>query len=235
MDAETENKISMYLKVRDFLKIYETTLAANIAIPALSISFNAMIDNFFNSAGAAGTNSKGYTEAKKKSREVLRDSCKLVSAALFAYWNHNNLEATLDARSYLQRALRRASGDTLYTRATELHHAADPVKALLAPYNCTPAAVDALLTHKNQFLSEDKQPRTMLKTRAQARKAMLDHLRQGKTILQALDIHVHTFASTHKALYLEYRTARSVDNMRGKRKKKKETDVAQTPEPLPNS
>jgi len=229
MDADTENTISMYLKVRSFLNGYDTTLATNTAIPPLKSNFNTLIENFFSSAGTAGSDVKGYREAKEKTREVLRDSCGVVSAALFAYWNFNNLEAKLDARSYLQRALKRASGDTLYTRATELHQAADPVKALLAPYNCTAADVDALHTHKEQFLSEDKQPLTARAARAQARRAMLGHLQQGKTILQALDIHVRTFASTNRTLYHEYRAARSIDNMRGKRRKKKDAEETQVP------
>lgn len=50
-----------------------------------------------------------------------------------------------------ERELKRKPDGNLYLRATKLHELADPVKALLGPYNTTAAQVDALAVKKKNF------------------------------------------------------------------------------------
>lgn len=224
MNDRIENKVSMFLKVKNFLKVHEPTLAVSPPVITLKNQFDPLVDDIFSEAADASMRLKGYAEQKKINRQQLETLALQVSSALFAYWNTLATEQPLHPSDYTKRALQRYSASALHLRARQLHEAADPVKALLAPYNCAPADVDALHTATTTFFAAIESPKTARATRARANKNMLQLVQQAAKMLTQLDIYLSTFQHHHKTLFSQYRSARAIDNMRGPGKKKPQPD-----------
>lgn len=212
----------MFLKVRDFLKLNEAALSVVPVILPIIDDLNLLLDALFTEAGLASDDIEGFTDEKKAARTTLISNMQVVSRALFAWWLVSGIEETLRMNHYKERVLLRYPDSTLHMRAEQLHKAADPVKALLTPYNCTIADVDALPVNRQQFLTVVEKPRTQRMARSQAYHRMLQIVEQVRALLKKLDIYLTTFDVPQPSLFHQYRSARSIDNLRGKLKKKPE-------------
>ncbi len=230
MNDKLENRFSMFLKVKTFIEHHNATLAVNPAIITLGNDFKILLDSITTHEGLATTRIKGYTEQKRLGRQALIASVRKVSAALFAYWLNTAAVSELKPGDYSERSLSRGTDGNLHLRATRLHLLADPVKALLGPYNCAAADVDGLLLKTQQFASDVELPKQMRKQRSDARKKLNALFRQATAMLADLDIYMAVYESVNANLFSKYTTARAIDNMRGKPKKKKDKEDS-TPVP----
>jgi len=230
MDNLTADRFSMFGKTLDFLNVKDAVLAINPAIIALRGEFSTLIDDIIKHEGAAQKTITGAREKRNESRTKLIASMMKVSSALFAYWLVAGLKVELRLSDYTQRELMRRPEGNLYLRATKLHELADPVKALLAPYNCLPADVDALFNRKKEFFDDVELPKKMRKERSNARKKVTALMKQGTEILKTVDIHMATFQWVKPPLFAEYALARAIDKLH--RKERKKTNEQALPQPV---
>lgn len=210
MTNRQNNKLEMLMSVNNFFTENNAVFIPFPHFPPLINALKDVVDNIFEQSGLSTENITGYTEQKNMYRSKLEMSCGKVGKALLAYFTNTGLTSPLEADDYLPSAVSSAADSDLYVAARQLHLHADPVKTLLAPYNCSAADVDALSAAAETFLPEIKVARNKRRERSRTVKKLAQLFRDADALLQNADNYLAVYQFTNQKLYTAYKLSRKI-------------------------
>lgn len=210
MNNRQSNKLDMLISVNAFFKEHNTFFSTKPHLVTVITALNNTANSIFSEAGIVSEDITGYTEQKKQYRTTVETLSGKVSQAVLAYYINTAQLPPLEEDDYLQSSLSSAADSELYVAARQLFAAADPVKALLAPYNSGPADVAALNTAAETFLPYIKIARNKRRERSRSVKQLSELFRTADALLKRADGYMAVFRFSDNGLFTEYKLSRQI-------------------------
>ncbi|MCW5907555.1 MAG: hypothetical protein KIS94_06840 [Chitinophagales bacterium] len=215
MNDKQENKLSMFIKVSDFLETNVTELTAVANIAPLQTELDANIAAITEAEGVADSDTTGFTMLKAQERIDLETITLKVSRAAAAYFTSTGNIGMVKECDFTKSELETMRDTILYVKAKKLYDIAQPADANLSSFNSGPADVAALLDAINAYYTVIQLPQEK-RTQKTASGMQVDELiRKTDRLLKTLDVYMLTFEATNQLLYNTYRGARAIDDNTG--------------------
>ena len=218
MEDQQVEQVAMFIKVKTFLNkkasaLTATPIVASTLQPELIAAIAAILAEDEDASGSIS----GSTEVKAQLRKQVETKAYTVGAAAAAYYTITAPNPTLREKCDVERSdLSKMHAENLYTVLSKLYHAADPVKALLAPFGVTGTDVDELGTALTNYLAEIEAPRDAIAMRAASGKELQRLIDETKLLLtDKLDVVMKTYFTSNNELYNYYQGARGIDSTGG--------------------
>jgi hypothetical protein len=216
MDSITEDRTGTLVKVNQFAIDNTAALAVNPNIETERALLEADTERIFQNDSTATRPLEGFTQMKTNAREDLEDIVLLVRAGCVGYYTLNSDPGKLMIVNFADTKVLKARDSELYVLADQVHDIADPVKALLGPFQVTVANVDAIPTLKQAYKDVLQLPRTeeaISIAAAKERDRFVDKC--FNVTLPKIDAYMLPFKYTNATLFSKYETARAIDNSGG--------------------
>lgn len=214
MNANQENKISMYHKVRTFFAEHETTLSPSIPILSNRVSlFNDKLTELLQFEMQATEVNTGYTVEKQNSRNALTESALTVSGAASAYAIDMKVDNMLDKVYYTRSTLDAFRDSDFIVKLEDLYFLCKPTVIDLEPYGATASEVNAffsLLNHYHELYQNPAHQRSEGRSYGVAVETSINEI---DNILALIDALMATVSITHTILYNNYKYDRMIDDM----------------------
>lgn len=215
MTDDQENKLSMYIKVSDFLEAKAATLADITQIADIQTALDENIEDITTAEGTASSDTTGFTQQKKNASVALQTIMIKVSRAAASYFFTINNPGMLKLADYLPSELLRLRDGELYIRAKQLFKIADPVKANLTGFKSGPADVADLDTKKEAYFNVLQLPEAKRTEKTASGKDVDKEMADTDKLLEGLDLLMSNFEADNLNLYNQYLSSRAIDNMTG--------------------
>lgn len=212
MNRKLENRLGMFHKVLYFFKANEAIFNPIAHFGPAIAELKAITEDIQTEEIKNTSDYSGATIQKNELREKVEKLCSKVGSAVRAYGANNGQLNILDASDYLQGNLTRVGDSELYVLAVQLYRKADPIKGFLAPYGSGTADVAQLNTQSSAFVDQIHVPRGYRKVRTLAVQQIAALFKQADEPLQKLDAYMAVYQHNHYTLFLEYKSARAIDN-----------------------
>jgi len=216
MDSTTEDRVGTLIKVNQLLDDESASFAVNPQIEAERTTLEADTERVFQNDSTATRPLEGFTQMKTNSRKDVEDIVLLVRAGCVGYYTANPNPGKLMIVKFAKRKVERMRDSELYVLADQVHDIADPIKALLGPYQVTSANVDSVITRKDAYKAVLQLPRTeeaISKAASEERDRIIEKC--FTETLENLDGYLLPYEITNAVLYSRYLTARAIDDSGG--------------------
>jgi hypothetical protein len=210
MTNRQSNKLDMLMSVNAFFKEHNTFFSTKPHLVSVINALKDNVDHIFTEAGIVSEDITGSTEQKKDYRTTVETLSGKVSYAVLAYYTNTGQVPPLEEDDFLQSSLSSAADSELYVAAQQLFAAADPVKALLPPYNSGPADVAALNTAAATFLPYIKIARNKRRERSRSVKQLSELFRTADALIERADGYMGVFRFSDNGLFTEYKLSRQI-------------------------
>jgi hypothetical protein len=215
MSSEQEAKLSMYLKVQQFIAENIIVLTALFSIiTTYKTTLDALILAIFEADALATADTKGYTEAKNDKREQITKLALRISGGGASYYKSIGDAGSRQAIYVTETELRRAKDTTIYTLVMQIWTLANAVSASLAPHGITAGDITNLHLFAQQYLALVELPRRKVSAKsAQGKKVDTLMAETDEFLYETLDPQMRVLDGTDdQVLYDEYRGNRGIDN-----------------------
>lgn len=213
MNANLENRVSMYFKVREFFENNSDTLTATAsALVAPITDFNTQVTTLATYIQQADTDNSGYTLQKKANRDALRDLAMSVAGALNAVARIDN-DLLLVQKSYTTKSTLDAKRDTdMLFWCETLRNLAIPKTAQLAGMGVTAGTLTDFSNAIAAYSSVIQDPADQ---RSLSAAALVEANKQTDVIdnnLKIIDAIMQAIAPQFSLLYNQYKFDRLIDD-----------------------
>lgn len=222
-----EDKVSSFLKTRQFLNDHHAQLSAIVPIiDVVKQTFDARLDQLLQTITAANTNITGYTTVKRTARENLQNHCVLISRALMLLASFNAMPDLLEKVNYTPSSFTKMRDTELYTTAQMLLELVAPHQTNLGMYGVTPAQVAELQTKTQDFLAVIQLPKDKIGERASYNANIDMEIRQiDETLKTQLDVAMTIIGLSNATLKSQYDSSRAIDSTNGTSNMKTATGI----------
>jgi len=219
MNSETEDHIGTLIKVNQFCKDNSGALASNPNIAAEQTTLEADTERIFQNDSIHTRPLEGFTQMKNNSRKDLQTIVLLVRAGCMGYYTANPNPGKLMIVNFPDSKIEDDRDKIVYTMADQVHDVADPIKALLAPFQVTAADVDAIPTRMTAYKNVLELPRTeeaISVAAGKERDRIYQKCFEEQTgTLAKIGNYMLPFKYTNAVLYDKYVVARAIDSSGG--------------------
>ncbi len=218
-----ENKMTMYVGVREILNHYPEIVQALPAFKTAQADFNQQIEAILTKSKEKDALTAGKTTNKNEACSRLVNTVVSVSSSVYTHaveTGNNELKALTNLRkSHLQRAR-----DTRIIQISEaIHETATRLIADLARYGVQPETLTDLHKQIQDYKQAFGDREQSVAHRKTARLALQELFREADTILKSrLDRLMENFKTTHPEFYGAYHAVRRIKRLAGVRRAKKE-------------
>jgi hypothetical protein len=212
MNTNQENKLSMWLVLRDYL-LENTSITDKLPGYASWLGrLRDCIDNVMKSTDMQAAEAKGLTIRKNKLEEDLMLKLLEVAAKVRAYAVMND-DLIVEARFKLSmRKLRNLADTLLIAKAQGLLNSAREVQAAASAYGVSQELLDSSQELTDAYTQAVPQPREGIDNRKQQTRAMAAEFKKGDEVLKGLDVLMGVVRYEEPMFYLGYRRARKITN-----------------------
>jgi hypothetical protein len=228
MNTKKENRLSMYLVLRDYLDKNSSITATLPNFAGFNTAFNDGIVKIHEIREIQEVDKRGLAIAKMKVKDMLIDKALDVSRKTVAYAEFIGNIELFNEVNYSETELRRCADTILYDRAKIIHDRADTHAIALAAYGITPADITGLQSVVNDYYDAIPKPRTGINDRKQATEQLEEAFKEVDDAIFHIDVLVEILRSSEPLFFSGYQAARIiVDNGSGKiALRGKVTDIA---------
>ena len=218
MNSRNEDKLSMYEKVKLFLKDHIAQIEALIPNTAtVKTELDQKIDELMVIISNAGEQTTGYTLIKENARIELENAMVRIIRGLKAVAVDNNLLALKNKVDYSRSSIERLRDSEIYTTGLRIAHLAEENKDALANYATPFAHITHLKSLNAAFFEVIQLPKDKIGERASYNSLIDVKLNEiDKLLRDKLDTYMSIIELDEATLYTQYRSARSIDDSRGK-------------------
>jgi len=217
MTNRQENKLSMFMVVRDYLN---KNTAATATLPNFNGFFTQLADgivNIHNIREQQELDKKGLAIGKQKVKSALITLALDISRKTLAYAEFVNDSQLFNEVNYSEHDLTRCADTILYDRARIIRDLADAHAAALLPYGVTAVNLVDLQTLLDAYNSAIPKPRIGVADKKQATDQLAAWIKQVDDALSHIDVLTEVVRLSQPLFYSGYQTARMiVDNGKGK-------------------
>lgn len=213
MTDNQNNKLGMFIKVRDFGTTYTTELASVTQVDTQMDALDTVINAITAAEAMATQDTTGFTIAKGLLRGNLTKIVLKCSRAGAAYFLSINNIGMIKAADFTPRELDELRDNDIYVRAQQLYNIVKPVEANLDDFNSGAADVALLKSTYESFFNIIKLPKEKTELKAAYGREVDRQFVNGDGIIQTLDIYMATFEAVNPLVYDIYTSARSIDDL----------------------
>ena len=212
-----EDKVSSFLKTRQFLNDHSAQVAAVVPIiSTIKQTFDSQLDGLLQTIQAANTDISGYTLLKKDARENLSNNCLIISRALMLLATFNKMPDLLEKVNYVPSAFIKMRDTELYTTAQMIIELVAPHQNNLGMYGVTSSQVNDLQTTAIDFLAVIQLPKDKIGERASYNARIETEIRAiDETLKTQLDVAMTIVGLSETTLKLQYDSSRAIDSTNG--------------------
>ena len=217
MNARNEDKLSMYEKVRLFLKDHLQQIGDFIpSVIDVKIEFNTQLDALMEIIANAGSQTTGYTLIKENARKELEQSMVRIIRGLKAVAVDNNLFDLKAKAEYSRSEIERLRDSDIYTTGIRIAKLAEEHRSSLSNYSISFDHIIHLKNLNAAFFEVIQLPKDKIGERASYNKLIDTKLNQIDKILRdKLDTYMSIIEFDEETLYSQYRSSRNIDSSRG--------------------
>lgn len=214
MDRHSEDKLSSYLKVRQFFIDNLADCAAIVPIiSTLHSDFLAALQLILDTKEDADLDITGYTEDKKQKRTILEVSCLKVAKSLALYAQMNNLSSLKEKINFTASDLTRMRDTEIYTTACKIDELLFPYQAQIAQYGITPSDATQLVTDTKNFFDVIQSPKYKIGERVSLNANLSTYMGNMDALLrEKMDVAMTIVGINNSTLQSQYLSARAIDN-----------------------
>jgi hypothetical protein len=216
MRSYYEDKISMYVAVREYLNDTNATWSGVVAILNAKTDYDASIVAINNATqqqiipitGAATDKSAAHTQAV--------EAGEVIAAIIFSYATDTNDNLLAESVDFSKGALQNMRDTLLIERLDDIIDKATDLLVPLADYGLTQPMIDDLEAKRDAFNALIPRPRIYISTRKNYTTALLPLIQATDKILKKrLDKLMKQFRSTNVTFYNTYLNVREIINTSG--------------------
>lgn len=217
MNARNEDKLSMYEKVKLYLKDHIAQIQVLIPNAAtVKVEFDQKINDLMEIIANAGSQTTGYTLIKENARKELEDSMVRIIRGLKAVAVDNELFDLKAKAEYSRSDIERLRDSDIYTTGLRIARLAEENKDALANYATPFSHITHLKNLNAAFFEVIQLPKDKIGERASYNSLIDIKLNEiDKLLRDKLDTYMSIIELDEVTLYTQYRSSRSIDNSRG--------------------
>ncbi len=210
MNTRQENKLSMFIVVREYLN---KNAAITTALPNFASLYTALTDGInqiHDIRALQELDKKGLAVTKRSLKGRLIESALDVSRKTVAYAEfagNNELSAEVN---YTKSDLLRCSDTILFDRAQIIYVRALAIAPLLVPYDVSASQLAGLQILLSAYSASIPKPRLGIAEKKQATDRLPVLIRQVDTILHQVDILLEVMRNTNYGFYSAYKSVRLI-------------------------
>lgn len=217
MNNRDEDKLSMYEKVQLFLNNHIGDITP--IIPNTSVAkadFDQKIQDLMFTIANAGMQTTGYTQIKENARQQLERNVLRIIRSLKAVAIDNNYLDLKAKSDYSRTAVERLRDSEIYTTTLRIYDLATNYQVQLSNYAITPTIIADLKSYNDAFFAVIQLPKDKIGERASYNQLIELQMGEVDTILKdRLDTYMDLMEFDYPQLYIQYKSARSIDNSGG--------------------
>ena len=210
MNTNQENKLNMYMVVRDFLTANDAVIKD---LPGLADNFNLLRETII-AIQAAGENQKynktGFSKEKRRLRNELMSVAADFSRKIAAYGRFSGNEIIISEIKYTNSDLMKMTDVALKDYAQIIFNKAQQNIESLAHYGISPELLQSfgtLIASYNEILAR---PRIGITEKSQATEQLKVHFSTAEIIIENLDLSLGIIKLTNSEVYHGYKSARTI-------------------------
>lgn len=210
MDKHQEQKLSMYLVVRDFLTTNTTTLSSLPNFSVYQTAFQNAILQILSSSEQQNFSKQGIASNKSLLREALVRLTADTSRKLTAYALFNNNQVLLKEVGYSESELKKRSDTALRDAAKGVYDRAQAILTSLATYGITAMTQTNLQGALSAFNASIPKTRLGITEKRQSTLQLINYFKAADTALDNIDAALEIIRLSLVDLYNGYRTTRKL-------------------------
>jgi len=225
MKAYYEDKISMYVAVREYLNDTNATWSGVVAIVNAKTDFDASIVAINNATQQQIIPITGAATDKGEARKLASDAGEVIAAIIFSYATDTNDNLLAESVDFSKTDLTQIRDTLLIERLDDIIDKATDLLASLGTYGLTQAMIDDLEAKRDAFNALIPRPRIYVSARKNYTTALLPLIQATDKILKKrLDKLMKQFRSTNATFYNTYLNVREIINTSGNNNNDDDTD-----------
>ena len=208
MNSKQENKLVMYLTVREYVTVYLSSLNALPNFKSSFTSFQNIIERLQQASEQQCVNRTGSALAKKQYRKLLVVLVADTARKLKAYARFNNNRVLYGEASITESDFRNMADNQLRNTSQAIHDKAQELVASLSQYDInadSQAALQQAIVNFDQFIS---QPRIKTVESAVTTSQIVSLFKTGDALLRDMDASLEIIRLKQADLYSGYRNVR---------------------------
>jgi hypothetical protein len=235
MNANQQNKLSMFLAVLGVMDKYNSVWSAMTAVAEMVTRLTGYTDSIQDKTGVQGTPLTGIAGGKRRNRIDMMEKALAIAGDLHALATKNN-DSTLQAKTALELSDLTRLGDTLVApRCQEIYALVNTNTAALANYGVTAADITALQAAIDAYTDVLTKPREAVVGRKEVTGSMAqDEDAADELFKKELDPAMRKFKTKNAPFYGEYTSAHMIIDL-GERHEKAGTPTAAVTKTTPGT
>lgn len=214
MDRHSEDKLSSYLKVRQF---FIDNLADCVTIvPIISTihtDFSTFLQTILDTKEDADLDITGYTEEKKQKRAVLETTCLKVAKCLSLYAQMNQLSSLKEKINFNASDFARMRDTETYTTACKIEELLGQYASQISLYGISAADISQLNIDIKNFFDVIQSPKYKIGERASLNANLVKFIADMDRLLkEQMDVAMTIVGISNNSLQAQYLSSRAIDN-----------------------
>lgn len=217
MDRHSEDKLSAYLKVRQFFIDNLANCAAIVPVlNTIHADFLLALQNLLDTKEDADLDITGYTEDKKKKRATLEIACIKIAKSLSLYAQINELISLKEKVNFTASEFTRMRDTEIYTTARKIEELVQPYQIDMGNYGISNADISQFAVYIKSFFDVIQAPKYKIGERASLNHNLSSYMSHMDTLLrEQMDVAMAIVGISNSALQEQYLSARSIDDTSG--------------------
>lgn len=214
MDRHSEDKLSSYLKVRQFfIDNLVDCIAIVPIISTLHNDFLVALQLILDTKEDADLDITGYTEDKKQKRVILETSCLKVAKSLTLYAQMNGLSSLKEKINFTASDLTRMRDTEIYTTACKIDELLQPYLGQIAQYGITATDAGQLVIDTKNFFDVIQSPKYKIGERVSLNVNLSTYMGNMDSLLkEKMDVAMTIVGINNSTLQSQYLSARAIDD-----------------------
>lgn len=214
MDRHSEDKLSSYLKVRQFFIDNLNHCAAIVPIiNNLHTDFSHVLQQILDTKEEVDIDITGYTEDKKQKRQILEVSCLKIAKSLSLYAQMNNLSSLKEKINFVASDFTRMRDTDIYTTSRKIENILVPYQSQLGQYGINASDISQLTTDIQKFFDVIQSPKYKIGERVSLNNSLSKFMGDMDSLLKdKIDAAMTIVGINNNSLQGQYLSARAIDD-----------------------
>lgn len=214
MNRHSEDKLSSYLKVRQFFIDNLATCSSIVpVISAIHAEFLVVLQEILDTKENADLDITGYAEDKKQKRTTLEVSALKVSKALSLYAQMNQLISLKEKVNFTASDLTRMRDTEIYTTACKIEELVLPYQSQISSYGLSTVDISQFAIDTKNFFDVIQSPKYKIGERI-SYNVNLNNLaaKMDNLLKEEMDVAMAVVGMNNNLLQEQYVSARAIDD-----------------------
>lgn len=213
MNAYQEDILSMFNKVRLYLNTNIATIVTSLPIMSTARGeYETYLDALMQSIAIATDDITGYTENKAQKRKALETIMLKIARALTGYSVVNNIPELKKKVDYVKSEIEKMRDSDLYASAKRLEELTSPYQNNLSIFGVDATDVTLLNQKCGDYWVVIQLPKEKIEARAAYNQLVNKQMSELQAFLrERLDVFMSVLEFYNETLYIQYKSARSID------------------------